>query len=412
MAFLESYLQQMRQDFPTAWQGSDLSSLLNPNLVSSQVLGIKRSSLEKIAAFVASIYKLRSVPEYQKYILNSHSLFATPGFVHPKNHSVLMSFDFHLVNDEDPKLIEINTNASSSLIIHESYRMQKRENIFAVNATSFEKEILSCFENEYLLWAESRANQSQKLRTIAIVDENPPAQKLYIEFLLYQDVFLRAGYNCIITDPKELAIKNGRLVYQENLEIDLVYNRHTDFYFSTAACEALKEAYVKSYACFTPHPLEYALLADKNRLFEFSNSPKLLAMISAEEQALIQSVVLRSFDVKSYADKDWFWANKKTLFFKPKRSYGGKASYRGQGVTQTVFANILSQDYLAQEFAPPSEVEVTLEDGSKASFKYDLRFYVYNGRIQLGLARLWRGQMTNISSLGGGLAPIYIRPLG
>ena len=408
MSFYQNYLAQLQKDFPEAWKSQPLAPLLNPNLISSQKFGIRRSAVQKIEAFVTAIYKLRNQPEYQQHILQSHELFSNSEFTKPLNFSALMSFDFHLLDDEHPKLIEVNTNASSSLIITESYRTQGLKNIFARGSEEFETDILHCFQNEFELWKKTTPNAHRELKVIAIVDENPPAQKLFIEFLLYQDLFSRAGYTCVIADPKDLSIKGDRLVYQQKLEVDLIYNRHTDFYLSTPVSANLKEAYLKSYACFSPHPFEYALLADKQRLFELSTQPKLLETLSSDEQQLIHSVLLKSYDVRTAEDKDWFWKNKKGLFFKPKRSFGGKASYRGQGITQGVFSNIVAGEYLAQEFAPPSEIEVTLEDQTQASFKYDLRFYVYQGRIQLAATRLWRGQLTNIHSPGGGLAPLFV----
>ncbi len=408
MGFYQSYLDQLQKDFPHAWKNQALAPLLNPNLISSQKFGIKASAFQKIDAFVSAIYKLRNSTEYQDHILKSHPLFNTPGFVRPQNFSALMSFDFHLINDENPKLIEVNTNASSSLIITESYRTQKLKNIFERGSENFEADILSCFKNEFELWKKTSSQSKRELKVIAIVDEAPASQKMYLEFLLYQDLFESAGYTCIISDPIDLSIIGDRLTYRDQQSIDLVYNRHTDFYFSTPACSHLKEAYSKSLVCFSPHPFEYAMLADKQRLFELSTQPELLKSLSKDEQDLIHSVLLKSYDIRESQDKEWFWKNKKSLFFKPKRSYGGKASYRGQGVTQGVFAHILAGEYLAQEFAPPSEIDVTLEDQSSTSFKYDLRFYVYNGRIQQAAARLWRGQMTNINSLGGGLAPIFV----
>ncbi len=396
MAFYELYLEQLHKDFPTTSKNHDTSKLLNRNLISSQKFEISIDAIQNIRKFVTAIYKLRDAPEYQDRILTTHPLFREPGFIKPKNYSALMSFDFHLA--PQPKLIEINTNASSSLIITESYKTQKMKNIFE---NDFEKDIVACFEKEFKLWSPSR-----KLKAIAIVDENPSEQKLYLEFLMYQELFTRAGYRCVIADPKDLTLRDDKLFYAE-LEIDLVYNRHTDFYFSTPECKHLREAYSKAYACFSPHPFEYAMLADKQRLFEFSTAAEILASLTKSEQALIHEVLLKSHDVSTSQDQEWFWTNKKSLFFKPKRSFGGKASYRGQGVTQGVFANIKAGEYLAQEFAPPSEVEAKLEDDSVTTFKTDLRFYVYQGRVQQGVARLWRGQMTNINSLGGGLTPLF-----
>jgi hypothetical protein len=71
-------------------------------------------------------------------------------------------------------------------------------------------------------------------------------------------------------------------------------------------------------------------------------------------------------------------------------------------MSRGTFASILAGDYLAQEMVPPPVVQYEGEE----EMKYDLRFYAYRDRVQLACARLYRGQMTNSQSLGGGIAPI------
>ena len=97
------------------------------------------------------------------------------------------------------------------------------------------------------------------------------------------------------------------------------------------------------------------------------------------------------------------WSERKRWFFKPRRSHGGKAVYRGSSMSRGTFDSILAGDYLAQEMVPPPVVSFA---GEEEPLKYDLRFYAYRDRVQLACARLYRGQMTNAQSLGGGIAPI------
>ena len=44
------------------------------------------------------------------------------------------------------------------------------------------------------------------------------------------------------------------------------------------------------------------------------------------------------------------------------------------------------------------------------SLKFDLRDYVYDGRVQWVAARLYQGQTTNFRTPGGGFAPVYEGP--
>ena len=85
-------------------------------------------------------------------------------------------------------------------------------------------------------------------------------------------------------------------------------------------------------------------------------------------------------------------------------SYGGKGSYRGDKLTQRVFGEIMQGDYVAQRKAMPGEVMVSVADAEAAAFKYDVRCYVYEGQVQLVIARLYQGQTTNFRTPGGGFA--------
>jgi hypothetical protein len=215
--------------------------------------------------------------------------------------------------------------------------------------------------------------------------------------------------------------------------IDLVYNRDTDFYFELAEHEALRHAVntPRGAVKVVPHPYDYRIFADKQRLNDLSHalssteSAALLA-ISQADREVISKALIRSLDVRTQ-DPEALWSSRKKWFFKPKRSFGGKAVYRGSAITRSAFAHVVANDYVAQEMVPPPLVRFADQAGealisatggeSRAApggatggepveFKYDLRFFVYRDRIQLACARLYRGQMTNAQTPGGGVALI------
>jgi hypothetical protein len=49
------------------------------------------------------------------------------------------------------------------------------------------------------------------------------------------------------------------------------------------------------------------------------------------------------------------WERRKGYFFKPAAGHGGKAVYRGDKLTRSVWQRVIAGDYVAQEFAPPGE---------------------------------------------------------
>jgi hypothetical protein len=56
----------------------------------------------------------------------------------------------------------------------------------------------------------------------------------------------------------------------------------------------------------------------------------------------------------------------------------------------------------------PGEVMVSVAENEAAAFKYDVRCYVYEGQVQLVIARLYQGQTTNFRTPGGGFALVRI----
>ena len=88
--------------------------------------------------------------------------------------------------------------------------------------------------------------------------------------------------------------------------------------------------------------------------------------------------------------------------------YGGKGAYRGEKLTKRVFEEILQSEYVAQRLAVPGERKVCVEGAEPQSLKYDVRCYVYDGRIQLVAARLYQGQTTNFRTPGGGFALVRL----
>ena len=65
----------------------------------------------------------------------------------------------------------------------------------------------------------------------------------------------------------------------------------------------------------------------------------------------------------------------------------------------------MNQDFIAQQFVPAPESMMKTPEGNQA-FKYDLRFYAYQDTVQMAVARLYQGQVTNLRTPHGGFAPI------
>jgi hypothetical protein len=315
-----------------------------------------------------------------------------------------MGYDFHLTPN-GPKLIEVNTNAGGAFlnaILAQAWVAccPEVQALAPQPPAGFEDVVWNMFEAEWRL-----QHRAGRPRVIAIIDDAPEGQFLYPEFLLVRDFFERRGVQAVIADPKSLRVWRGRLVLGE-LPIDLVYNRLVDFAFESPAVGSLREAYLADAVVVTPNPRNHALLADKRNLVLLSD-PAWLEALGVEEGLRDTLARLPRARLVTPDNAAALWDERKSLFFKPAAGHAGKAVYRGDKLTRTVWADILQNDYVAQAFAAPSERRVKVE-GDPQVRKMDVRLYTYAGCTILAAARLYQGQTTNFRTPGGGFAPVII----
>ncbi len=314
---------------------------------------------------------------------------------------VFFGYDFHL-NSDGAHLIEINSNAGGGFLNALLLASQREAGWpgTAVAEADLEQAFLGMFRNEWRLERGAAA-----LQAIAIVDEQPEAQYLYPEFLLAQRMFERAGITAYIADPAALHSRGDGL-YLDGRKIGLVYNRLTDF--SLQRHPALRQAYLESGAVVTPNPAHYARYADKRNLARLTDAGGLRALGANEADiAILQAGVPQTRLVQA-ADQEQWWQERRQWFFKPAAGYGSKGSYSGAKLTRRVFEEIMQGGYVAQRMAAPGERMVCAEGAEAQPLKFDVRCYVYGGRVQLVAARLYQGQTTNFRTPGGGFAPVRV----
>ena len=314
----------------------------------------------------------------------------------------LMGYDFHL-GEDGPRLIEINTNAGGAFLNAFLARAQRAccaEMDIPPTLLSFEDAAFRMFQNE---WIRQRGTGAPE--RIAIVDDNPPEQYLYPEFVLARQVLAARGVDAVIADASQLRYDDGRLSV-DGKTIDLVYNRVTDFSFDQPEHKALQEAYRDGAVVVTPNPHNHALLADKRNLSLLSKPATLEAWgVEPRLRALLDAVprtVLVNPD-----NADALWKSRRDLFFKPTGGHGGKAVYRGDKLTKGAWAEIAEGGYVAQTLVRPSERMIKIDETPQRR-KMDVRLYTYDGQVLLVAARLYQGQTTNFRTPGGGFAPVFV----
>jgi len=374
--------------------------LERPNLFSDATVFVADTQLRFMADLIAVIERIAHLPAWQQRALAQAPAIArhaTPAA------GVFMGYDFHL-GASGPQLIEINTNAGGALLNAKLLRAQRACCVEVEALLSEPDDVEADFVAMFLAeWALSRGDRP--LRRIAIVDEAPAGQFLAPEFELFRQVFEARGIAAVIADPRELVFDGARLSCAGQ-DIDLVYNRLTDFSLAEPAQASLRAAWLADAVVLTPHPRAHALYADKRNLAALTD-PAWLAEIgvSDADRQLLATGIPRTEEVLP-EDAAAFWASRKQWFFKPAAGYGSKASYRGDKLTRRVFTEISRGGYVAQALVPPSQRRL-LVDGVEQDLKVDLRNYVYQGAVQLVSARLYQGQTTNFRTPGGGFAAVF-----
>jgi hypothetical protein len=321
--------------------------------------------------------------------------------VRPAAKGVLFGYDFHL-NEQGVHLIEINTNAGGVFLNGLLIASQRDAGLPGKTAAieNLEPSLLEMFRNEWRL-----ERGSAPFNSIAIVDERPEEQYLYPEFLLAKEMLQRAGIAVHIADAVALREREDGLYFGYE-KIDLVYNRLTDF--SLQRHPELLNACSAGKVVLTPHPYHYARYADKRNLARLTDAQGLATMgADKADIAVLQAGVPHTFPVQE-SMQEMLWQQRKELFFKPNTGYGGKGAYSGAKLTKRVFGEILQGDYVAQKIAPPGERAVSVDGTEAGLLKYDVRCYVYDGKIQLVAARLYQGQTTNFRTPGGGFAMVRV----
>ena len=360
-SFYESYLKNLQLKYPSAIDSLNSDGLRQ--LVSPFEVKISPEQSQLISNTVSRFYSLSRTKEYQEKINSEHPDFLELDL---DQGSVLMAYDFH-INNSELKLIEVNTNAAGFLFSELLYETKGIPNNYS--------ELLK----------DSFLEDFKTSKKVAIIDENVTEQNMYLEFLMYKDLFNSWGLEASVLNYDDPNFDNG---------FDAVYNRYCDFYFENESSQNLKKLYLDKKIIFSPHPKEYLLLADKERLIELSSH--------SNDYPALAPVLLETKDIKSI-DPDELWKTRKKYFFKPKSSFGSKSTYRGKSLTRKNFERMINENALIQEICPPQQAIFNDEQ-----WKIDLRAYAYKGQVQMLIARVYQGQLTNFRTEYGGFATIKI----
>lgn len=356
---------------------------------------LPRTELRPMLRLVRALYRLSHQSAYRALVEPELPQVARfdPGY-----DSVMMGYDFHLTL-EGPRLIEVNTNAGGGMLAWWAQQPAARD-----SGGALPRRLQQGLRRSFAEELRGQGGEGRGVPPLTVIlDENPGEQFLYPEMQAFARLFEDWGGRAAVVDPSQLqAGPDG--VWLEGKRVDLIYNRHCDFYLETPQMAGLRAAYLAGSVCLTPNPRSYGLLGDKRRMILWSD-PAVLEQLElpAQQQKLLLKGVPES---RLLADLDLqaVWRERNDWVFKPVDRFGSRGVFLGRKISKTRFQELPAETTLVQRLATPSLTPV--EGGGE--MKTDYRLFVYRDRILGVAARIYQGQVTNLRTPGGGFAPIQL----
>ncbi len=330
--------------------------------------------------FVRTMWTLKNNPDYLNAL---HSTLPQTADIKSGVPSVLMGYDFHLTL-AGPKLIEINNNAGGLYIGNKRWLPQPELSEWHEPLTA---RLCHMFP---IAW-----------QHIAIMDDNVSQQYMYPEMMAYAALLKNTGRCVYVVNPEDIAVRTDGL-YIENVRLDAIYNRHTDFYLASAELAHIRDAYEKGLVQLNPYPRSYALLGDKGRMVDWWNKGFLDEFLPLEDVHFIRNIVPESRRLQD-VDAAVLWPERKQWVFKPAARHGGKGVVLGKAMSRKRFAQLVPEETILQRYVPASTVNL-----EEMEFKLDIRLYTHGSKLLALAGRIWQGQLTNFRTKGSGWVPISV----
>ncbi len=257
---------------------------------------------------------------------------------------------------------------------------------------------------------------------IAIIDwrEVPT----YSEFVLFNDYFKAQGLECIITDPREVEYRSGKLMAGD-YHITLIYKRIliAELYEREGLNHPIFRAVREGAVCMV-NPFACKMLYKKASLAVLSDERNAPLFTPAERQAIAEHIPWSRVVEERHTEYDgqpvdlipFIHHNRERLVLKPNDDYGGRGIVLGWTVDESEWAQAvqtaLSTPYIVQERIDiPSEPYPSLENGQLQIYErmLDTAPFVFHGdSVYSCLTRLSTAKLLNVTAGGGSTVPTFL----
>jgi uncharacterized circularly permuted ATP-grasp superfamily protein len=248
----------------------------------------------------------------------------------------------------------------------------------------------------------------------------------YSEFVLFREHFLAQGYDCAISDPRELEYRDGKLYTATGLHVSLIYKRVllSELVARGGLDQPVLRAVRDGAACMV-NPFRSKVLHKKASLALVSDDDN-AHLFSLDERRAIASCVpwtRRLADRNTTAPDGsrvdlmaYLLEHQRQLVLKPNDEYGGKGVVLGWQVDSgeweaALAAGLLEPTVVQQRVDVPAEVYPSLVDGRLqfAERQFDTAPFICQGDHVAGcLTRLSTDPLLNVTAGGGSTVPTFV----
>lgn len=288
---------------------------------------------------------------------------------------------------------------------------------YAVEVLPARHSVLHALVDAYQQWAGRR-----EAPRIAILDWREVPS--YSEFVLFEQYFKSQGLECIITDPREVEYRNGRLMAGD-FHITLIYKRVllSELVERGGLDQPVMHAVLDGAVCMV-NPFRCKILHKKASLAVLSDEGNAHLFTSQEREAIAAHIPwtrrvenrLDSYQGRPIDLLPFILEHRENLVLKPNDEYGGKGITLGWLTAPESWAQALqtalTEPYIVQErVAIPSEPYPSLSDnhvvfGDRMLDTNPLVFY--GDYVDGCLSRLSAEALLNVSAGTGSAVPTFV----
>lgn len=249
--------------------------------------------------------------------------------------------------------------------------------------------------------------------TVAILDFKDKGN--LPEFEVFKRYFEKAGFRCIIVDPRDLTYDKGKLFYHD-LRIDIIYRRLVtkDLMDRYEEIPELIQGILANQTCIIG-PIKSQIIHTK-RFFEVLYQPDFRTFLSKDEIAYIDEHVPFTKPLQDNEELNVYISDKDQYIIKPVDNYASKGVCAGRDFSQEGWEALLKEkimeNYIIQKYCTLALSENVVYDDKGHAKLYEFYnltgLFVYNQKFSGVYSRVGRNAIISSQHDGYAMSSVYV----